>query len=165
MGLSTHGIISKDITAREVFDVIVNLYDKNAEFDVKIDKYDNKECGSIYFKDGEDQRKLFYCIVSDGAEDTEYDEKEHVGLILGYWGNSVEIMSNIVKIFGGYVDENDCDDIGYFHIAKNGDFQYNEYIKQRHMIEDALDENLSCNDKIMIANQILKHKEKLKEIL
>lgn len=165
MGLSTHGILNKDITAREVFDVIVNQYDKDAESDVTIDKYDNKECGSIYFKDGEDKRKLFYCIVQDGAEDTEYDEKEHVGLILGYWGNSEKIMSNIIKVFGGYVDENDCDDIGYYYIAKDGDYQYDEYIKQRNEIQNILDENLSNKDKILIANQILKCKEQLKEIL
>jgi hypothetical protein len=165
MGVCTKGILSKEITAREVFDVIVSKYDKDAQFDVGIDKFDNTECGRIYFKVGENQRSIFYCVTEDKEESTEYDGVSHTILSLGSWDDSIEIMSNIIKVFGGYIDENDCDDIGYFHVDKDENFEYEEYVKQRKSIENVLDEKLSNSEKIMIATQILKCKEQLKEIL
>jgi hypothetical protein len=165
MGVDAKGILNKSISAREVFDVIVSKYDKDAQFDVRIDSYDNTESGGIHFKDGKDQRRLFYCIVPDGAEETEYNEIDHVSLSLGYWGNSTDIITTIVRTFGGYVDENDCDDIGFYYVPKTGDEEYEEYVKQRKVVESVLDEKLSTSDRVMIANQILKCKEQLKEIL
>lgn len=44
-------------------------------------------------------------------------ECESVSLILGYWGNSVEIIQKIIEHFGGgWIDENDCDDVTYYPI-------------------------------------------------
>jgi hypothetical protein len=43
-------------------------------------------------------------------------EKTH--LSLGNWGSSVEILESIVKKFGGWLDENDCDNIPYRYIEK-----------------------------------------------
>lgn len=41
---------------------------------------------------------------------------------LGYWGNSIEIIKEIVAHFGGgWVDENDCDDKEYYPIEVNTD--------------------------------------------
>lgn len=126
MSVSTHGILSKEITGRQIYDIIIDKYDIEAVFDIKIEEYHNSETGYIFFKDGEDQRQLFYCITQDEEENTEFNNKEHVCLILGDWGNSVQIMTNIIKNFGGYIDENDCDDIGYYYIPKDNDFEYSE---------------------------------------
>jgi hypothetical protein len=34
-------------------------------------------------------------------------------LSLGCWGNSVEIMMHFLEEFGGFIDEDDCDDIDF----------------------------------------------------
>ena len=43
---------------------------------------------------------------------------------LGKWGNSVEIARYLCETFGGYLDENDCDDEGFypinFHLYSQG---------------------------------------------
>lgn len=168
MSVDTKGILNKDITGKQIYDVVVDKIDKEAEFDIKMSNYkdyENSESGRIYFKDGEDKRSIFYCITEDQAEDTEYDKIKHVNLSLDKWGNSVQILTEIVKVFSGYVDESDCDDIGYFYIPKDGDFKYSEYIAERNEIESILDESLKDKEKIIIANQILKHREELKELL
>lgn len=41
-----------------------------------------------------------------------------VKLSLSYYDRSVEIMKEILEEFGGWLDENDCDDIGYRYIKK-----------------------------------------------
>ena len=167
MGVDTKGYLNKNVKAREIYDVIVSEFDKNAIFDIKDDIfYEGFESGAIHFKDGDDNRMLFYCVTPDKEENTEYaDGKLHGNLILGAWGNSVKIMSKILSVFGGYIDENDCDSIEAYYIPKDGDFKYDEYIKSRNNIADILSEELSEKDKIKIANEILKHKEELKNLL
>lgn len=54
-----------------------------------------------------------------GLEDMVKSETTH--LILGCWGASVEIMRAIVEEFGGWIDENDCDNIEYEPVIKNPD--------------------------------------------
>lgn len=166
MGVSTHGFLNKDITAKQIYNVIVTKFDKDAEFDVRYDKNFKEEVGNIYFKDEENKRDIFYCITRDKEEGTEFlNGKKHVCLVLGAWGRSVEIMTGIVKAFGGYIDENDCDDINAYYISKDENFKYNEYIEQRDSIINVLTKELNEKDKIKIANEILLHKEELKKIL
>ena len=166
MGVSTHGILNKEITAKQIFDVVVSKFDKEAQFNITVDKYNNNESGSIFFKDTKDSRELFYCIVGDKEEGTQYEDGlEHVSLSLGNWNNSVKIMTEIIKVFGGYIDGNDCDEIGAYYISKDGNFQYDEYVTRRNKIIDVLTEELSEQYKIRIANEILKHKIEIKELI
>lgn len=158
MGVNTTGYTNKNIEAKEIYDVIVDCFDKEAVFNIELSKYDGKELGFIYFQDGEDKRQLFYCITKD-RENLFNDE--HVCLSLGYWGNSVNIMVEILNKFGGYVDENDCDDIDEIYIPQNNDFQFSEYIHLRNKIIDCLDDSLSTKEKVKIANQIIKNKEQI----
>lgn len=39
-------------------------------------------------------------------------------LSLGCWGNSVEILKGICEEFGGWLDENDCDENDFYRIDK-----------------------------------------------
>jgi len=43
-------------------------------------------------------------------------------------------MTDIVKCFGGYLDENDCDDKEEFYISQKENLEYAEYIKERESI-------------------------------
>ena len=81
---------------------------------------------------GEDeQRNLFYMYDNVKTEEDINWYKEHgmpelvkmaetetTYLSLGLWGSAVEIMLDIVQHFGGWIDENDCDDIPYYYVRK-----------------------------------------------
>lgn len=53
---------------------------------------------------------------SVGLEDMVYSEKTYISL--GNSGSSVEIIKKITEHFGGWLDENDCDDKEYYYIEK-----------------------------------------------
>lgn len=69
----------------------------------------NETCDYIfyvaYFKDGEDNRALFVHLIDWEDEDNTYPVKPvkgtSVSLSLGYWGNSVKILTEILQNFGG----------------------------------------------------------------
>lgn len=166
MSESTEGYLSKEITGKDVFYIITQKFDKDAKYDISIDPHDNTEMGNIYFKDGNDNRKIFYCI-GEGTEGIGYKEGEKYScLILGNWGNSVKIMTEIIKCFGGYIKENDCDDDAIpYYIPKDKDFKYDRYIEERNRVINILSPELNDGDKILITQEILKHKKEIKEIL
>jgi hypothetical protein len=173
MGVDTHGYVDREVTASDIYNVILNKFDKDAIFDINVrNNYEGEpeEIGNILFKIGEDQRKLFICYGEVNQEDqNSYMEfngnRKYTYLSLGFWGNSEKIMTDIVKSFGGYVDENDCDDISAIYISQLDNLEYEDFVKERNSIVNVLDEKLVKPLKIQIANQILKHKEQLKKLL
>ena len=40
---------------------------------------------------------------------------------LSCWGNSIEIIKKIASHFGGWMDENDCDDEEYYEVSPTGE--------------------------------------------
>lgn len=93
--------------------------------------------GFIAFTDGEDKRLLHYFhdnIIETGCIQDFIDytlpKSENVNellgayitsgvsISLGLWNNAVEIITEICNHFGGWIDENDCDEIGYKYIEK-----------------------------------------------
>lgn len=162
MGVDTKGYISKEVTIQEVYNVILTKYDPEAKLlDIEHKKYsenDIVEFGSIYFKDGEDNRRMFVYRTIKG-------EEERTSMILGYWNNSVDIMANVVKVFGGEVLENDCSGLPALPIPKDEGYKHSDRIKEMEKIINLLDENLSIVDKTNTAIQIIKHKDQLKELL
>jgi hypothetical protein len=173
MGQSTQGYVNRNVTAMDIYNVICEKYDKETGFDIKTQIYneEEQEIGSIFFKDGEDQRRLFICYGEVDKEDIFNKEiefngsKKYVYLSFGFWGNSVQIMTDIIKCFGGYIKENDCDEMPIVYIPQSENFNYQEYIQKRNAIAGILDVGLSYSLKIQIASQILKYKEELKIIL
>lgn len=168
MGVDTKGYMKGNVTATEVYDIVCEKFDKDAQFGIKIDNYDKEERGFIYFEFAGEKRQLFYCTgeterLSDFPLIAEKSDDKIVYLILGYWGSSVEIMTEVVKEFGGYVDDNDCDDIEAYYITKDSNFVYSEYLAMRDNVINILDENLNQGLKLQIAAQIMKHKEELLE--
>lgn len=147
MGVDTLGKLKGNIEPEKILNFIKFKYDKNATSDVKTQKYkpfrelsfvkerygDSTywECtsGTIHFKDGEDTRTLFYSYnnmnsyeniefyAQNGLE--EMVKSETTCISLGCWGNSVDIIKSIVTEFGGWIDENDCDDKEYYPILKD----------------------------------------------
>lgn len=166
MSVDTNGFLDKEITGKDVFNVITTKIDKDAEYKISIDSYDNAEMGDIIFKYKDENRRLFYCITTDKENGTKFiNGEKHVCLKLGKWGNSVKIMIDIIKCFGGYIDEDDCDEISSYYIPKDENFKYDKYVEERNKIINVLSTELNEGDKIQIAQEILKHRKKIKEIL
>ena len=83
--------------------------------------------GSIYFYDGDDLRSLFYCYGNvNHMDNAEYyrehglvdmAESESTNIFLKYWGNSVDIIKEIVEHFGGgWIDDNDGDEDPFYRV-------------------------------------------------
>lgn len=104
MSVDTIAIIRKETTLIEIFDYLKQTYE-NVE--IKESTYMDK-FGCFYFNDNKDTRTMYYSL--------DYDDIEKIygicgiKLSLGFWGNSFEIMKNLCNTFGGFVDENDCDE-------------------------------------------------------
>lgn len=72
----------------------------------------------------DDGRAMF---VVESSLDNDYDVKsfkplwdEYEGCIyvsLGCYGSSVEVIKDLANEFGGLIDEDDCDDEGYYYIS------------------------------------------------
>ena len=88
--------------------------------------------GSIVFEYNNEKRMLFYVYNNvNHYENLEFYSKhnlrdmvetETTHISLGHWGNSVEIIKEIVAHFGGgWIDEDDCDDKEYYPIRTNPD--------------------------------------------
>lgn len=86
--------------------------------------------GFISFKYGDEERQLFYMYNNlNSFENLEYYadygledmvKSETTYLSLGCWGSSIKIIKEIVAYFGGgWVDDNDCDDIPYYPVELN----------------------------------------------
>lgn len=74
------------------------------------------------YKDEERSLHVFYdSIQHDIKNYKDYVDttKEYTQISLGHWGSDKEIMEEIIKEFGGYIDYNDCDDEYYVQIAQD----------------------------------------------
>lgn len=147
MGVDTVGKLKGRVTQEQVLNFIRQRYDKNATSYVdksycgneptwEHKKYgDDKffcESGYIQFKSKyNNQRNLFYSYTNInsfenlkyyekyGLKDMVLSEKTHIGL--GHDEEAIQIIKEIVTEFGGWIDENDCDDKEFYPILKNSD--------------------------------------------
>ena len=114
---------------RKIYDEISNL--KTMSYNINTGSQDNNnwyvDNGVIEFNDGEEDRQIFYSYSNvNFFENLKYYQKlnledmclaETTSIILGCYGNSVEIIKNMIEYFnGGWLDENDCDDISFKYI-------------------------------------------------
>lgn len=75
----------------------------------------------VTFKDGADQRQLAVSFTNTCERESGI---AGVWTSLGMWGNSVDVLKYLCEKFGGYIDESDCDDEGFypinFHLYSQG---------------------------------------------
>lgn len=126
------------------------------------EKYDDSNewkitSGFIRFNDGDENRNIFYdyqninCYNNLGYY-SKYNledmvKSETTFLSLGCCGNSVEIMKGIAQEFGGWLDENDCDDEPPYWIDKvdktrycwssDGEYYNGSFNTEQEAVEDA----------------------------
>lgn len=115
MGTETKAILRKGVTIEQIEKAIS---DKYTEVEVWATKSDFMR---VAFKDGTDRRELAVCFTSSCERDYGI---AGVWISLGLWGNSVEIARYLCETFGGYLDENHCDNEGFypinFHLYSQG---------------------------------------------
>jgi hypothetical protein len=115
MGVDTKAILRKGTTIEQIKDAIVVKYG-NGEIRATAPDF-----MYVNFEDGTDKRNIAVSFTNSC-------ERENgiagVWLSLGMWGNSVEIARYLCETFGGYLDENDCDDEEFypinFHLYQQG---------------------------------------------
>jgi hypothetical protein len=150
MGVDTHGRLKGHILPEDILNFIKQKIDCKAKISIdttfvkrltecnNIKKvYDDSEYwttnhGFIYFTSKEgNYRSLFYSYDNvNFYENLDYFSKlglrdlvvsETTSLSLGYNEEAVEIMTEIVAEFGGWIDKDDCDDEPYEPVIKNAD--------------------------------------------
>lgn len=107
MGASTKAIISKGTTIDQIESAMSNKYG-NVEVHGS-----HPDFMRIVFNDGEKNRIL--SVLFDNYSEYDYGIAG-VLLSLGATGNSIEVMKYLCETFGGYIDENDCDEEGFYPI-------------------------------------------------
>ena len=58
-----------------------------------------------------------YAIKKNLGNNTRELNGDNTDLILGASGYAVEILTKIAKEFGGYIDEDDCDDKWFYKVS------------------------------------------------
>ncbi len=107
MGVDTRAIIRKGTTIEQVKNAIEVKYG-SCEIHSR-----RPEFMSVTFQDGADKRTMFVSFTDSCERDYGI---AGVWLSLGKWGNSVEILRYLCETFGGYLDEDDCDEEGFYPI-------------------------------------------------
>jgi hypothetical protein len=107
MVVDTKAIIRKGTTIEQIESAISAKYK-----DVTV-YVNTQDLMCMSFVDGEDSRTMSVSFTNSCQRD---DGIAGVCLSLGFWGNSVEIMKYLCETFGGYIDENDCDDKEFYPI-------------------------------------------------
>jgi len=106
MGIDTKAVIRKGVTLEELKAhaekklgpiIIENTYDEDFFY--------------FRFKEGEKNRTL--AVFTDPTLAERDYGINGILLSLGCWGDSVGIMMHFLEEFGGFIDENDCDDIDF----------------------------------------------------
>ena len=114
MSVASIAIIRKGVNLTEIKNELEKKYS-----DVNILKSNSESFFSIGFYDGTEKRYLYVSYLGSCLNDYGIDG---IWLSLGYSEKSVEILRFLCESFGGYLDENDCDEEGFhpinFHLFK-----------------------------------------------
>lgn len=147
MGIDTKVAIPGKIEPNKIFDFIKEYFDENAISDVEAKVQSQElldsfvelgnvilgkelifESGFIHFRYKEEQRSLFffysnnygfdaYTFKNNLLNNTRELNGDNTSLSLGASGYAVEILTKIAKEFGGYIDEDDCDDKWFYKVS------------------------------------------------
>ena len=103
MGVDSKAILTEGTTIETIKDKLSEKHDN-----IKIHALGSLI--TIAFDDGKDRRQLSVFLKNQAL--TDYGIPG-VLLSLSSYGNAVKILKWLASELGGYVDENDCDDIGF----------------------------------------------------
>ncbi|MES2731747.1 MAG: hypothetical protein V4714_08365 [Bacteroidota bacterium] len=122
MGVDTKAIIRKGVTLTQIKHCLEKAYGE-----ITISPCHSDELFILVFKDGEAYRTLWVFFNECAKNDYHIDG---ILLTLGCWGNSVPIMKSLLNEFGGYLDENDCDQHGFYEVNASAFKAGKEFTKE-----------------------------------
>lgn len=109
MSTNTKAIIKKGTTIIEIMEVLECHFGKVRVRLTHIDYFFTLS----FIVNGDENRSLNIFLTDTAKNDYDIDG---VLLDLGCHGSSVEIMKILLNEFGGYLDENDCDDKDFYPV-------------------------------------------------
>lgn len=122
MSCDSRGLLVGCVEIEVIAEIVANKIGNVLEYKNNINMFspsDNSiiKSGCIIFETNGIKRML-HCFFNSSQSDMQCEDNIDKSLIytqisIGAWGNSEEIIENIVGEFGGYIDRNDCDGIGY----------------------------------------------------
>ena len=107
MGIDTKAVIRKGVTLEEL-----KIHAEKKFGPVTIENTHFEDVFYFIFKEGEEKNRNLAVFTNPTMAERDYGING-ILLSLGCWGNSVEIMMHFLEEFGGFIDENDCDDIDF----------------------------------------------------
>ena len=143
MGVDTRAYLKGHVTQEEVLNFIRQTIDPNAHMKVSEETYEiiDKEFygydknliktyhGFIRFTVNDEKRFMFYYYSNVNTYDNlKYYSQYHLEdmiksektfISLGHNDTTVDVIKKICTHFGGWFDENDCDDDSYYYIKKS----------------------------------------------
>lgn len=129
MTAKTHGYITKELELEQVYQFVLKAFDANA----RVNRYENRFGESnemaVYFTYKGEERRLFTMIYKSRKFSKTGEKNRLIFLDLDFWGHSIEIMRALISHFGGWLDENDCDNEDAYYITEAPDGQIQTVIK------------------------------------
>lgn len=167
MGVNTCGRLLGHVKPEEIVNYIYHNWNKNVVNRVErelMNKWENRDfikekyddniyidSGFIIFEYKKENRMIHYFYESyNSYENLDYYKQyglenmvkmETTRLSLGYWGSSVEIIKELVSYFGGYIDEDDCDNEPYYYIPSNQPERRKEFLPVIYMTQEELNKH------------------------
>ena len=112
MGVDTKAIIKKGVTPEQIAAALSARWANARVVPTQSDEYFYITLG----RSDDYQRNIFVSYSNSSL--TDYGIAG-VLLSLSCYGESVEILRYLCETFGGYLDENDCDDVGFYAIRED----------------------------------------------
>lgn len=127
MSIDTRVYLNKNITPEMVLEVVRLKIDDRATLE-KESRLKNRTLYNLYITSKDRIRSIFMMYSKEKISNTCYDgSEEYLLMSMNSDKDSIELMKDIVNTFGGYIDENDCDDKEAQFIKYNG--TYEKYVK------------------------------------
>jgi hypothetical protein len=144
MGSSTVAFLRKCVKEEDVVAVLSEKYGSK----IVLDRVD-RGCLYINFNDGERDRSLFFVEGKERGGDF-----SGPWVSLGCFGKSVEIIKGLCEAFGGYIDEDDCDDKDYYVVNFEGYkssplYNQDDELKHSLFVEHGYDEMARRHEEIV----------------
>lgn len=178
MGVETNGYLNSKVSAIDLFKFIKENINENA---INYMKYEEGNCregyvGSICFEyqnpiTQEVEKRNLFVIENLECESWEYgkmfEDNKHLYLSLGRWGESINIMRMILSHFGGFLDENNCDDIEAWetYIQPIDIDEISEHILKRNEISEIMDKSIPNSMRYNLASWMINNSDKVKDLL
>lgn len=107
MGVDTKAVIRKGVTLEEL-----KAHAEKKYGEVKIEKTHSDNFFYLIFTQGANRNRNLGVFLDPEMAERDYGING-ILLSLSCWGESFEIMMHFLDEFGGFIDENDCDDKGF----------------------------------------------------